>query len=143
MRTQVYVNSGRLVADCPFPGCGDARLVGFGQQQMTCCIGDGQPGDTCPGHTANLEWPEQMPAVLAALAERTSDTRKNWFPRGHPLAVLGGYPHGQTPDELRAETEAGETADAALVADKRAVLIAQLRELGSDDDTIRALRETI
>jgi hypothetical protein len=132
---QVYVNWGRAIADC---WCGDARTVEIGQTQMTCCIGNG-----CPGHVSDLAWPGNMPAILAALAERTSNKRKNWFPPGHPLALAGGYPHGQAPDDLRAETAAGEEADAQMVADKRAQLIAQLRELGTDDEIVNDLRKEI
>ena len=128
--SQVYVNWGRLVAECL---CGDAREVGLGQRQMTCV----------DGHLSDLEWPDDMPAVLAALAERLADKRKNWFPHGHPVAVRGGLPHGQTPDELRAETAVGEAADAQAVADRRAALLAELRQLGTDDDIIRDLREAI
>lgn len=140
---QVYVNWGRLVAECAHPGCGDARVVEIGQRQMVCCVGKGTPGDQCPGHVSDVEWPADMPLVLAALDERTSEKRKNWFPGGHPLALAGGYPTGQTPDELRAETTAGEESDAQAVASKRAELLAQLRLLGSDDDIIRDLRKAI
>jgi hypothetical protein len=124
---QVYVNHGNIVADCR---CGDARIVEPGQAVMICIA----------GHATELLWPANLPAVLAALSERLSDKRKNWFPRGHPLALLGNMPHGQTPDELRAETAVGEERDAQVVADRRAELLAQLRELGTDDDIIRDLR---
>lgn len=132
---QVYVNWGRTVAECP---CGDAREVAPGQAAMTCCV-----GPDCPGHIVTLVWADEMPAILAALSERTSDKRKNWFPAGHPLAVAAGFPHGQTADELRAETDAGEARDAEAVADKRAELIAQLRELGAVDELIDELRKEL
>jgi len=131
----VYINWGRMVADC---WCGDAREVELGQKTMTCCVGDG-----CPGHLNALVWSGNMAAILAALSERISAKRRNWFPTGHPLAVAGGFPHGQTPDELRAETAVGEEADARAVAERRAALLAELRQLGTADDIIRDLREAI
>lgn len=131
----VYVNHGNIVADC---WCGDARIVEPGSKTMTCCVGHG-----CPGHTSDLAWSDDLPAVLAVLDERTSAKRRNWFPPGHPLALAGGFPHGQTPDELRAEAAVGEEQDAQAVADRRASLVAQLRELGAVDDIIRDLREAI
>lgn len=130
-QAQVYVNWGRMVAECGQPGCHDAREVEIGQKAMQCIL----------GHVNSLTWPQNMPAIMAALAERTSDKRKNWLPAGHPLARSGGLPAGETPDELRAETAAGEAADAQAVAARRIDLIAQLRELGSDDDIIRDLRK--
>lgn len=132
---QVYVNWGRVVAECR---CGDARTVEIGQQTMTCCVGHG-----CPGHDSDLVWPNGMPAILAALAERLSDKRKNWFPPGHPVAAAGGYPSGQTPDELRAETAAGEAADAQAIAERRAALLDELRRLDAGEDHIRDLRKAI
>jgi hypothetical protein len=119
MDAPVYVNWGRLVADCPRPHCGDASAVEPGQQSMMCVN----------GHPATLRWAADTPAVLAVLDERTSDKRKNWFPAGHPFAVAAGLPHGQTLDELRAEAEAGEAADALQLADKRAAVLAQVQAL--------------
>lgn len=129
--TQVYVNWGRIVANCP--ACNDAREVEPGQPGMQCCV----------GHLSDLVWPDNMPQILAALSERTSDKRKNWFPAGHPLALAGGIPAGETPDELRTETAAGEAQDAQQVADKRAALITQLLQLGSGDDIINEIREQV
>ncbi len=133
LTSQVYVNWGRTVANCPVPGCNDAREVELDQPGMQCAA----------GHLSELVWPGNMPQILAALAERLSDKRRNWFPAGHPLALLGGLPSGETPDELRAETAAGEAQDAQQVADKRAALITQLLELGSEDDIISEIREMI
>lgn len=113
----VYINWGRLVADCPEPHCTDAREVEIGDVSMTCAA----------GHPAELEWAEGIAPVLAVLAERTSPKRKNWFPPGHPLAVLAEQPHGQTVRELREEAEAGEAADAQHLADRRAQILEQVR----------------
>lgn len=127
MKALVYINWGRLVAECPSPGCGDARAVELGQRSATCCVGDGITS-RCPGHTFDLEWPENMAQILAALDERTAEKRKNWFPKGHPLAVATGQPHGQSARELREEAAAGEEADAQYLSDRRAQILAELRE---------------
>lgn len=124
----VYVNWGRLIADCR---CGDAREVEIGQRQMTCV----------DGHVSALVWPPNTPQIMAALNERTSDKRKNWFPRNHPLALVGGLPHGQSVRDLQEETEQGEAADAAMLADRRADLLGQLKELGvTPDEALVALK---
>lgn len=114
MKALVYVNHGRLVAECR---CGDARMVEIGDRDMTCVA----------GHPAELEWPDGIAQILAALDERTSDTRKNWWPRNHPVALATGQPHGQSVRELRKEAEAGEEADAQRLADQRARILAELR----------------
>lgn len=119
MEAPVYINYGRFVADCPQAGCSDAIAVEPGQKL----------GHDVLGHQLDLVWPDNGPQVMAVLAERTSDKRKNWFPAGHPFAVAAGLPHGQSPDELRAEAAAGETADAQQLADKRAAVLAQARAL--------------
>lgn len=139
----VYVNWGRLVAECDFPGCGDARVVDIGQPTMQCCVGDGRQGNQCPGHVSDLDWPADLPQVVTALNERTSDKRRNWFPQGHPVAVATGQPHGQSVAELQAEAEAGEAADAAFLAERRAELLGQMRDLGvTSDEALAALKGT-
>lgn len=140
MKSLVYVNWGRLVAECASPGCGDARAVELGQRSATCCVGDGITS-RCPGHPFELVWPPNMAQILAALDERTAEKRKNWFPKGHPFAVATGQPHGQTVRELREEAEAGEASDAEHLADRRSQILAELRE--SDiplEDILAALR---
>jgi hypothetical protein len=133
--SQVYVNWGRIVAEC---WCGDARVVEIGQQTMTCCI-----SPSCPGHTNDLEWPDNLPAIVTALSERLSEKRKNWFPPGHPFAIAGGYPTGQTPDELRAETATGEAADAQVIAERRAALLEELQRLDAEAAAIDDFRRMV
>jgi hypothetical protein len=125
MESPVYINWGRFVADCPAPGCGDAREVEPGQKTMTCCV-----GENCPGHTSDLGWPTGVPQVMAALQERISEKRRNWFPDGHPFAVAAGLPHGQSVAELRQETERGEAEDADMLARRRSELLGQMKKLG-------------
>lgn len=95
--TQVYVNWGRLVADCGRPECSDARTVEPGQAAMVCVM----------GHQSALLWDDALPNVVAELSERGEERRRNWFPRGHPLATTTGQPHGQSLSELRDEHAAG------------------------------------
>lgn len=119
MKALVYVNWNRMIADCPAPECTDAREVAPGQTAETCVN----------GHAFDLQWPDSIGQVMAALAERTSDKRKNWFPRNHPFAVASGQPHGQSVRELHQEARAGENADAAALAEKRFRVLEQAREL--------------
>lgn len=124
----VYINWGRFIAECP---CGDAREVLPGQRAETCAA----------GHAMTLHWPGNAAQIMAVLSERLSDKRRNWFPRNHPLAIQLGQPHGQTVDELRAETEQGEEADAAALADRRAILLGQMKEAGiTPDEALAALK---
>lgn len=131
MKTLVYINWGRFVADCSSVDCTDARELEPGQADMTCIS----------GHPSRLDWPDNAAQLMAVLQERLSDKRRNWFPAGHPLAVNLGQPHGQTLDELRAEADAGESADAQALADKRAQVLAQVQALNIPlDDVLTALK---
>lgn len=87
----MYVNWGRLVADCE--KCSDAQTVEPGRRMMRCVA----------GHDTELEFDEALPQVMAVLGERAEESRRNWFPRGHSLAVKTGQPHGQSITELRDE----------------------------------------
>jgi hypothetical protein len=128
MKAPVYINYGRFVVDCP---CGDAREVQPGER-TTACV---------DGHPLDMEWPADAAALMTALAERISVKRRNWFPRLHPLALQLGKPHGQTPDELRRETETGEAADAAALTDRRAALLAEMKDAGiTADEALAALK---
>ena len=95
---RVYINFGRLVADCPLD-CGGAVMVQPKQSTFFC-----QGAGGC-GHMAPLDWPSDIDELVEALAGRLPKHR-NWFPAGHPLALRAGCPHGQTPAELREETAA-------------------------------------
>lgn len=128
MTTPVYINYGRFVVDCP---CGDAREVQPGERSTACV----------EGHALNLEWPDNAAALMAALSERVNVARRNWFPRNHPLALDLGKPHGQTPDDLRREAEVGEARDAAAIADRRAALLAELKDAGiTANEALAALK---
>lgn len=128
MKAPVYINYGRFVVDCP---CGDAREVEPGQRSAACV----------DGHALDLEWPSNAAALMAALSERINPARRNWFPHNHPLALGLGKPHGQTPDDLRREAEAGEARDAAAITDRRAALLAELKDAGiTANEALAALK---
>lgn len=94
-----YVNWGRWVADCP-GGCGSAERLDPGQDSVAC--------SHC-GHLAPVVWPDDAAGIWQALAMRALPNRRNWYPGGHPVALLAGVPHGQTIADLMAETMAHET----------------------------------
>lgn len=92
-----YLNWGRWVADCPEPGCQDARAV-YNPQ-----TGQRQAQDLCvQGHPFLIEMPP--PALegqlVAAVADRANDADRSWYPKGHPRATLAGLPTGQTVKDL-------------------------------------------
>ncbi len=92
-----YLNWGRWVADCPHPGCHDARAVYHpttGQRQTEDVCANGHPF-TIDMPPANVE-----AQLVAAVAERTVDADRSWYPTGHPRATLLGLPTGQTVRDL-------------------------------------------
>jgi hypothetical protein len=131
MKTVVYINWGRFIAECQ---CGSATEVHPGQREALCV-------QDPPGHLMSLVWPDGIERVMAVLAERLSDKRRNWFPADHPVALRLGQPHGESLDDLRAEAEAGEAADAARLAERRAHLFAELRAVGATtEEALEALK---
>ena len=103
MTTDARVNWGRWIADCPADGCGDARELEIGQTSIVCAA----------GHPSTVRWPS--PATVTAIGNelaRRPEKNRNWYPAGHWLAVITGEPHGQTPAQLRDETDAKMAAAA-------------------------------
>lgn len=90
-----YVNFGRWIADCPMD-CGSALQLTNGQGVYHC--------GEC-GFTTEVDWPNNAGDIWEALSVRPAKRNRNWFPTGHPLALRSFSPHGQTPQELRDETE--------------------------------------
>lgn len=144
MESPAYVNHGQWVADCPAPGCGDARAL-FPQDPIT-----GIPSPTpvylqqcANGHEFRIDAPpdEFRARIEAVLADRLSAKRRNWFPRDHPLAITAGWPHGQSVAELRQETERGEAEDGDALARRRADLLGQMKKLGvTPEEALNALK---
>jgi hypothetical protein len=143
VKAVAYLNHNRWVADCPAPGCTDARAV-YPEDQSGIPSPVRLSDQVCAfGHAFTIDMPpvEVEAQINAAMAERISKWRRNWFPRNHPRAISSGRPHGQSIRELREETEAGEAADAEALAAKRAALLAQMRELGvTPDEALSALK---
>lgn len=131
MKTVVYVNWGRFIAECQ---CGSATEVHPGRREALCV-------QDPPGHLMSLVWPDGIEGVMTVLGERTSEKRRNWFPADHPVALRLGQPHGETVDDLRHEAEAGETADAERIAERRAYLLAELGKIGATtEEALNALK---
>lgn len=91
------VNHGRWIADCPRRYCANAMRL-EPRQAMFHCGGEGG----CR-MVAEIEWPSDADGIWEALLERPVPVTRNWYPAGHDEAVRLGLPHGQTPEELRAE----------------------------------------
>lgn len=94
---RAYINFGRWVADCPLD-CGNALALQSNQPSFFCA-----PPGGC-GHMGGVDWPDNAQEIWDALADRAPKNR-NWFPASHTLALKSGCPHGQTPQELRDETQ--------------------------------------
>jgi hypothetical protein len=92
-----YLNWGRWVADCPEPGCNDARAV---YHRVT---GQRQTEDMCAkGHLFRIDMPPPAleSQLVAVLSERALESDRSWYPKGHPRATLAGLPTGQSVAEL-------------------------------------------
>jgi hypothetical protein len=135
-----YLNHGRWVADCPEPGCTDARLVYEVHPKTGVPTGRKLTEDVCAnGHRFELVMPpaEFEAQVTAAVAERV-DADKGWYPRGHQRAMLAGLPTGQSIDDLVRENHEVARFRAAQHESRKAQLAHVLAELGikvRDDGT--------
>lgn len=89
-----YINFGRWVADCP-AGCGNAFALQKGETLVHC---------TSCKNIAPVRWPSHADELWEVLLQRPLERTRNWFPKNHPLAVMSGSTHGETPEELRQET---------------------------------------
>lgn len=101
-----YVYSGEWVADCP-AGCNNVEFL-FMQSRMN------GPRDqrrsfylcsNCAFATDRIVWPRREHEIMEILSARPVPQTRNWYPKDHPIAIKFKIPHGQTPDELRAESE--------------------------------------
>jgi hypothetical protein len=128
MRTALaYLNWGRWVADCPEPGCQDARAVYHpvtGQRQAEDVCANGHP------FAIDMPPPPAEAQLVAAVAERANDADRSWYPTGHPRATLAGLPTGQTVRELIDEGKAVAQFRAAEKESERGRLRELLTGLG-------------
>lgn len=100
MESMVYINYGRVVFDCPGE-CGNAYRYEYGATSQSCNGPDG-----C-GVEVSLLVPNNLAELFQELAKRPVTKTRNWYPEGHPLAVRGNLPMGQTTSDLSAEFELG------------------------------------
>ena len=119
------VNYGRWIAECPAPGCHDARgLLLDGRLDSTIMCAN--------GHVSPVTWPGDLASVLTisnALNKRVEDFDKAWIPSGSKRALAGFGPVDQTPAELDEET--AMLADrASAEATKQTQVLGWLADLG-------------
>jgi hypothetical protein len=105
---QAYLNYGRWVAECPTPGCHDARAV-FPEHPVTG-IPSATPNatDVCAnGHPFAIEMPPQELAaqISGVVDERPDEQDRAWYPPGHPAGLRFNKPTGQSIDDLLAENQ--------------------------------------
>ena len=107
-RAQAYAYSGEWVADCPRE-CGSTEFL----------FDHVVPGDLrSPRLTrkttfyctychliADIEWAEHEELLMAELQKRPIPHTRNWYPRNHSVAVRHNIAHGQTVEELIAESQ--------------------------------------
>ncbi len=129
-RALAYINYGRIVVDCPEPGCSDAREVHPPKVEDVCHH----------GHPFRIDLPpdSEITAILGELAKRANDADRAWYPAGHLRAELAGQPTGQTVEDLREETRMVQEIRAQQQAERKGRLAAFLAEHGvtvRDDGT--------
>jgi len=104
---QARVNYGEWIADCPAK-CGNAEYVtgkdprhrgvagtrGARYQAFVC---------THCGYRCPIYWPPNYEDITEVLDQRPLPGNRNWWPIGHPQAVICGVPTGQSVRELLAE----------------------------------------
>lgn len=73
-RAEVYVDWGRLVADCPAEDCTNALEVKPGQEVYHCVA---NPMDGACGRTFPLDWPDD-PAAMRARVAGLPSARQRW-----------------------------------------------------------------
>lgn len=102
---RAHVNWGRWIARCPRDLCTNAMRLER-HQGTYVCAGAGGCGLQC-----GVEWPSDADEIWEALLERPVPNTRNWYPKGDPIAVLTGSPHGQSAAELREEQRQHELAE--------------------------------
>jgi hypothetical protein len=71
-----YVNAGRWVVGCPFPGCNSAQMASFTDRRFFCCdCANAAVG----GQWVEVVWPANHTEVENWVASRPFDVR-HWFP---------------------------------------------------------------
>jgi hypothetical protein len=132
MTAHAYFNWGRWVADCPTDSCSDARAV-FPPDANGIPATTPHLDQACKGgHSFRIVMPPpaDAAAIEAELLRRPHEADQSWFPKGHAFAVLAGLPHGQTLEQLHAETGEVEKFRTAQSQERQDQLVALLAEHG-------------
>ena len=76
VKAMAYVNAGRWVVGCPFPGCNSAQMASFTDRRFFCCdCANAAVG----GQWVEVVWPANHTEVENWVASRPFDVR-HWFP---------------------------------------------------------------
>lgn len=106
-RARVYC--GEWIADCPREDCNNAEFLtdkpphlrgvagvaGVRRERFMC--------SNCFYIATSVHWPDDADDLMRVLDRRPVPGTRNWYPEGHPEAVLCGKPDGQSVAELLAE----------------------------------------
>lgn len=104
MTARAYVYSGMWVADCPRP-CGNVERLFTGSPGRVQAKKTEFLCTYCNFVTVDIEWPKDAEEIESILSLRPIPYNRNWYPMNHSVAVKFRIPHGQTPEELRAENQ--------------------------------------
>lgn len=72
-----FIDWGRWVADCPHPGCTNAKLITPGQDMYVCDAPPDNKGACL--RSAPIVWPDAPGAILAGLSGRP-ESQQSWRP---------------------------------------------------------------
>lgn len=108
--TRARVQAGEWIADCPATGCKNAEYVTEKDPKRRHLAGSrGLPYRvfTCTycGFRCDINWPADAEEITEVLDRRPMPHTRNWWPSGHPLAVVTGTPTGQSVADLLAEND--------------------------------------
>lgn len=97
---RAYIYHGEWVADCP-RACGNVEFLfnrmgrrgprTIRKQTFSCSY--------C-GLTAPIEWASNEEELMITLSIRPVPHTRNWYPKGHPVAIKYGLPDGQSIHDL-------------------------------------------
>jgi hypothetical protein len=95
-----YLNWDKWVADCPELKCTDARALHPQQKDGSFAV-DPQYEQTCAnGHRFRIVMPGNRAEIDKAVAQRTEEGDRTWYPADHPLAVEHDLPRGLSVAQL-------------------------------------------
>jgi hypothetical protein len=104
-RVRAFVYHGEWVADCTRPYCNSTEFLfepvtdkgpRVRQREFFTC-------SNC-GWETFIDWPSRMLQITEVLLRRPVPETRNWYPADHPTALKFGIPHGQSVQDLLAES---------------------------------------